>query len=321
MAAKTANAHKMEKKKSPWLIFFLVLLGIFALFFIFAILGIVGLLFSEETIMQGNVAVIPIHGVISYDNTKSYVETGTSAKKIIELIDKAEKDSMKAIIFDINSPGGSAVASYEIAERIAQLQEKDIPTVAVIHEVGASGAYWIAAATDYIIANELSMTGSIGVISSYLEFTGLLQKYNVTYQRLVAGKYKDAGSPLKQLDEEERTLFQHKLDAIHAVFIREVAKHRNLLSEEVKRLADGFVYLGSEAKDNGLVDQLGGIEEAKRYIKAQTGVEAELVDYKPQSSFFDLFSEVISSHGFSIGSGIGAALTEQQTEPLAGIKT
>lgn len=310
-----------EKKRSPWLIFFLITGSIFVLFFLIIFSAVIGFIISSETVIDGNVAVIPVHGAISYDNGESYMSTGASAKKTIALIDKAEKDGVDAIIFDINSPGGSAVASYEIAGRIALLQEKNIPTVAVIHEVGASGAYWIAAATDHIIANELSMTGSIGVISSYLEFTGLLQKYNITYQRLVAGKYKDAGSPLKQLNEDERVLFQDKLDVIHSIFIREIAKNRNLQPEEVKRLADGFVYLGAEARENGLVDQLGGTEEAKAYIALQTGKEPELVDYKPQSSFFGLFSEVINRHGFNVGKGIGEMLARQQTQTAAIITT
>lgn len=299
--------RKSAEKKSPWLIALWIFLGIFFFFMILLVIGIVSFFFSSDSLSEeGNVAVITVEGAISVDGLKSYIETGASSKKIIKLIEKAEEDGMDAIIFDINSPGGSAVASYEVAEKISSLRSKNITTVAVIHEVGASGAYWIASATDHIIANELSMTGSIGVISSYLTFNDFLERYNVTYQRLVAGKFKDAGTPFKELTSDERALFQEKINLIHDVFIQEVAKNRHLDEAEVRKLATGFVYLGLEAKDNGLVDELGGVEEAKAYIKTRRSIDVKIVEYKDQSSLLSLFSEVASKQSFSVGQGIGS---------------
>src|SRR3990167_6506295 len=133
----------------------------------------------SESIESGNVALIKIYGPITTTDSGSFASSATSSTDIVELIEKAEKnDEIKAIVFEINSPGGSPVASDEIGRAVKDAQK---PTVAWIREVGASGGYWIASASDHIIANRMSLTGSIGVIGSYLEFAELLDRYNVTY--------------------------------------------------------------------------------------------------------------------------------------------
>jgi protease IV len=294
-----------KSRINGWIVVLIVFLCICAFFFILSFGLFFSVLFSGDSVQEGNVAVIALDGPISVNGIGSYFDASVSSKKVIPLIKKAVEDEKEAIIFEINSPGGSAVASYEIADAIAELE---IPTVAVVHEVGASGAYWIAASTDYIIANELSMVGSIGVISSYLDFSGLLDDYNVSYERLVAGEFKDTGSPLKKLSSAERELFQHKLDLIHDVFIEQVAEHRSMSVEEVTVLADGFVYLGLEGAENGLVDTLGGMNEAEDYLESELGVDVETVQYKEAGSFLSLFSEVMSKHGFSVGLGLSSGM-------------
>ena len=294
-----------KSKINGWMIVLIVFLCIFAFFFLLSFGLFCSVLFSGDSVQEGNVAVIALDGPISVNGIGSYFDASVSSKKVIPLIEKAVEDEKEAIIFEINSPGGSAVASYEIADAIAELE---IPTVAVIHEVGASGAYWIAASTDHIIANELSMVGSIGVISSYLDFSGLLDDYNVSYERLVAGEFKDTGSPLKKLSSSERELFQGKLDLIHDVFISEVAEHRSMSVEDVRLLADGFVYLGLEGAENGLVDTLGGMDEAEVYLEGVLEGDVETVRYKEAGSFLSLFSEVMSKHGFSMGLGLSSGM-------------
>ena len=294
-----------KTRTNVWVIVLIVFLCIFAFFSLLSLGLFYSVLFSGEGVDEGNVAIIALDGPISVNGIGSYFDASVSSKKIIPLIEKAVEDEKEAIIFEINSPGGSAVASYEIADAIADLE---IPSVAVIHEVGASGAYWIAASADHIIANDLSMVGSIGVISSYLDFSGLLDDYNVSYERLVAGEFKDAGSPLKKLSDTERSLFQSKLDLIHDVFIQQVASHRSMSVEEVRVLADGFVYLGLEGAENGLVDSLGGMDEAEEYLESELGVDVETVQYKEAGSFLSLFSEVMSKHGFSVGLGLSSGM-------------
>ena len=128
------------------------------------------------------------------------------------MIDSAKKDvRIKGVIFKINSPGGSVVGSKEIGNAIKKLGK---PSVAVIREVGASGAYWVASSADVIIADELSITGSIGVISSYLQFSKIMEEYGITYERLVGGEHKDMGVPYKQLSKEEQIIMQKKINII-----------------------------------------------------------------------------------------------------------
>ena len=153
----------------------------------------------EETPLSSKIAVIPIYGTITIGNYNSLLQQSTtSSSTIINFLNQAEKDkSVKAILLEINSPGGTAVASSEIADKVSSIQK---PVVAFIREVGASGAYWIASSCDKIVANPLSITGSISAISSYLEFSDLMENYGVKYEKLTSGEYKDIGSPFRSLE-------------------------------------------------------------------------------------------------------------------------
>lgn len=297
----------MEKAQEPkfrwgYAIFVLLLLSVLG----FIAVGIISVFVGVDVeSLSGNVALIQIEGVIVATDPNGLFETVTTSTDTIELIEKADKNSnIKAIILEINSPGGSAVASQEIAEAVKKTNKT---TVAWIREVGASGAYWIASSSDHIVANRVSITGSIGVIASYLEFPGLLERYNVSYQRLVSGKYKDMGSPLRELTDEETVIFQQTLDTIRDYFAGEVAKNRNMSKKDVDKIANGLFYLGSQAKDLGLVDELGGKDEAIRYIENREKIKAEVVEYKTEKSLLDLLSEVLSKQSFTVGQGIGSS--------------
>ncbi|MEK6822266.1 MAG: S49 family peptidase, partial [Nanoarchaeota archaeon] len=194
-------------------------------------------------------------------------------------------------------------------------------TVAVIRETGASGAYWVASATDHIFASRLSLTGSIGVLASYVDFSGFLKDHNITYQRLVAGKYKDAGSPLKPLEPEERVLFQKLLDRTRDEFIDAVATNRKLPRADVEELATGFVYLGIEAQQLGLVDEIGGIEEAFAYIEKLKGIKASPAEFSRPPTFFEALSGAFAGQSFFVGKGIGTALLEQRVQSVPSILT
>ncbi|MDO8741111.1 MAG: signal peptide peptidase SppA [Candidatus Woesearchaeota archaeon] len=292
---------------NKWVVVIIVLavLGFFSMIFA----GIAALLASAP-VESGNAAVIPIKGIIMADESySSFGNIVASSTKVIENIDKADNNpNVKAIIFDINSPGGSAVASDEIAARISKLNKT---TVAVIREEGASGAYWIASATDYIIANRMSITGSVGVIGSYLDISGFLDRYNITYQRLVAGSEKDIGSPLKNLTAEERGIMQEKLDKIHQIFIDEVAQNRLLTDEEIDEISTGVFFLGIEALDLGLVDELGDIDSAKQYLANTLNITISAFGYTEKKSFIDLLAEAFSQQSFFVGKGIGSAVFDR----------
>jgi protease-4 len=261
--------------------------------------------FVPESLAIGNVAVIPIEGMISTESD-SWMP-GIKSADIVEQIEKADKnDEIKAILLMINSPGGSPVATDEIAQA---LKDSNKTTVAVIRETGASGAYWIATAADKIFANRMSMTGSIGVTASRLEYWGILKDYNITYRKLTAGRLKDAGTVFREMTLEEQQLFQTLLNDLDDEFIKAVAENRQLPEEKVRELATGFVYLGSEAKELGLVDELGGKKEALKYLEKELNITAEPVEYGKKTGFFETLSGLTAQNFYHMGKGIGSSFS------------
>lgn len=290
-----------------------ILITIIVLFvFLFLIVPLFLVLFDGEKI--GNVALIPVEGIIMTSGTSTVLgEPVVASDTIVKFIEEAaESSQIEAIVLEINSPGGSPVASDEIGTAIKNAKDSGKPVVAVIREVGASGGYWIASATDYIIANRMSATGSIGVISSYVEFSGLMEDYGVGYEQLTAGKYKDMGTPFRQLKEEERDLFQNKINKIYDIFIDEVALNRNMPREKVMDLATGEVYLGIEALNLGLIDQLGDKATAEKYLKEEHDLQdVDYVVYQRQLGLLDMLSGVFSDFFYHIGEGFGSMLLKK----------
>ncbi len=291
----------------------LIPLGVFL--FIFIILPLAfSLFFFDGEKLTGNVALIPLSGVIIAEESGSYFasEVASSSKIVKFLREAGESSQIKAIVLEINSPGGSAVASDEIASAVKKAKLKK-PVVAVIRDAGASGGYWVASSTDYIIANKMSITGSIGVLSSYLEFSGLMEQYGVRYEKLTAGKYKDLASPFEKLEEDKRKIIQAKLDKIHSFFIEEIAANRKLPVEKVKEMATGEFFLGVEAKELGLVDELGDISTAEDYIKQKLGLPSVTYRrYQEEPSLLKLLSSVFSDNSFRVGQGIGSVFVQEE---------
>ncbi|HLP79438.1 MAG TPA: signal peptide peptidase SppA [Acidobacteriota bacterium] len=308
---------KTETKSSPLkivgviAIIFLVFIGI-GLFFLVIGLLMVGSSGSHDS---GNVALISISGPIYVSGSSGlFAEPVTSSESIVEQIkDAAADDSVVAIMFEINSPGGSGVASDEIAQAI---RNSGKPTISYIREVGASGAYWVASATDKIYANRFSTVGSIGVIASYIEVSHLLTRYNMTYQRFVAGDNKDFGTPFREPTASERKRFQAQLDQLHTLFIEEVAYGRNLDESYVRSIADGFVWTGQSALDAGLIDEIGGKDEAVQYIEDMFNISVNLKEYYQEPSFLEMLGGFISDFGHSIGLGIGEKMAPQLSQEI-----
>lgn len=299
-----AKNRGRKQNKKGWIIF-----GIVAVICLFSILLLVGSKYGSPA--KDKIAVIPIKGVISTSNGDSsfFSQGGVSSGDIVGFIEQAGKDSqIKGIIININSPGGSAVASKEIVDAI---KKTDKPVVALIREVGASGAYWVASATDYIIADPLSITGSIGVLGSYLEFSDLMSEYGVEYQKITSGKYKDLGNPYEDLSIEGREILLRKLKIIHDYFSDDVNKNRG---KDLSEYSQGLFYLGTEAKEAGLIDELGNKDAAVNKVKELANIkDYELVFYARQRSFFDVLSQLGNDFGFNVGRGVGSEfLMEEQ---------
>ena len=238
-----------------------------ALVVIFSIIALIALsiaLIAVETgISDGtcNVAVLPVEGEIWPFYGMSYTPLIVTPEMIEISMDTIEEDdTIEAVLIEINSPGGLPVASERIAKR---LSNSPLPTVGLIGDIGASGGYMVAAATDHLIASPISMVGSIGVTMSYVEQSKQNDEDGLTYVELNTGKYKDSGSPDKALSDEERKLFQRDLDDLYETFIKMVSEYRDIPLEKVRELADGSTVNGTRAKDLGLVDEVGGRVEAK----------------------------------------------------------
>lgn len=248
------------------------------------ILMLIGLMGGEP--VGTNVAIIPIEGVITTNGAGgAFSPAGASSSHITTFLKSADEDDrIEAIVLKINSPGGSAVASDEIARAVEDVNK---PVIAWIREAGASGAFWIATEADHVIANRMSITGSVGVIASYLEFNGFLEDHNITYRKLTAGKYKDTGNPFAELTQEQAELLQEKLDRTHGFFLDDVQENRNLTDEVRAEIETGIFFLGIEAYELGLIDELGGEQEVMAYLETYLGEEPQFRQYEPPRSFME----------------------------------
>jgi len=213
------------------------------------------------------IAVIRLEGVISDSQGGSVFKDLTSSNYVLEIIKKATQDpQIKGIVLRINSPGGTVAASQELYKAVL-IAKKRKPVVVTLGDIAASGGYYVASASDVIFANPGTITGSIGVITSYLNFQQLLSMIGIEGVTVKSGKYKDIGSPLKPLSEEERKILQSLLDDSYKQFIKAVANGRQKSTEEISKLAQGLIYTGNQAKKLGLVDKLGDYYQAIKYAQ------------------------------------------------------
>lgn len=246
------------------------------------IIGMVGLLtFSFTSISDGtcNIAVMPIDGVImpvgyGQEYAGEFVTTPRDVRDFIAALEY--EMGIDGVMFEINSPGGTPVASEMIAADIAAL---DIPNVALIGDMAASGGYMIASAAETIIASPMSDVGSIGVTMSYLEESKKNDEEGLTYVPLNSGKFKDTGSPYKPITDEERTLLEGQLQEVHDYFVDLVSKYREINRDEVASLADGSTLIGKHALEKKLVDQLGGREAAREVFAVKLGKNKEDISF------------------------------------------
>jgi protease IV len=209
-----------------------------------------------------------------------------SQATIGELKRFSENPSVKAIVIRIDSPGGGVVPSQEIYDAVKRIRNKNNKAViASMGSVAASGGYYIAAATDRIVANPGTLTGSIGVIMETANVEGLLQKIGVEGVIIKSGKYKDVGSPLRKMSADERGLLQAVMDDVHKQFIEAVAEGRSLELRAAQALADGRIFTGRQAKEVKLVDELGDLEDAIQLAAEVVGIEGEPKVVEPRRRF------------------------------------
>ncbi len=209
-----------------------------------------------------------------------------SQSTVRELKRFGKSSSVKAIVLRIDSPGGGVVPSQEIHDAVMLVRTKHHKTiVASMGSVAASGGYYIAAATDHILANPGTLTGSIGVIMELANLQGLLKKVGVESVVIKSGRHKDLASPFRKMSEEDRRILQGVLDDVHRQFIEAVAEGRSLPPADVRLMADGRIFTGRQAKEMKLVDGLGNLEDAIVMAAELAGIEGEPKVVEPKKRF------------------------------------
>ena len=247
---------------------------------------VAGFLFENGWIGGDKVAVIRIEGVIL-----------DSRETIEELRHYRDNPSVKAIVLRIDSPGGAVVPSQEIFAEVQKTRAAGkIKLVTSMGNVAASGGYYIAAATEKIVANPGTLTGSIGVIMELANVKGLLEKVGVKSVVIKSGRHKDMASPFRAMTEEDRALLQNVLDDVHTQFIEAVATGRALKVEEVKTLADGRIFTGKQAQSVKLVDELGDLHDAIKLAAGLVGISGEprVLEIRKRFSWRDLLDGLFS---------------------------
>lgn len=237
----------------------LVFIGFFAIIAIYGLglLGGDGWQFS----LRGKVGIIPIEGII-----------GDSGELVEQINEFADDRRIKAVVLRIDSPGGGVAPSQEIYQAVRELKKKK-KVVASMGSVAASGGYLIAVAADRVVANPGSITGSISTVMHYANVEELLKKVGVRSSVVKSGKFKDIGSPTREMTAEEKSLIQAIVDDIYDQFVRTIAENRKLPVQRIFELADGRIFSGRQAKDLGLVDELGGLQDAVLLAGKLSGME------------------------------------------------
>ncbi|MGD9581849.1 MAG: signal peptide peptidase SppA [Vampirovibrionia bacterium] len=224
---------------------------------------------KETLIKDKKVALIKLDGII--------MDSGNypMAKNIIKALKEVEEREFKVLVLRINSPGGTVGASQEIHRALERLKTKGTKIVASYGEVSASGGVYVGCAADKIVANPGTITGSIGVIIGSSNFKKLYDKIGIASEVIKSGPYKDILSTHRSLTEEEKQLLQEMIDDTYEQFVEVVAKGRNLEPETVKKFADGRIFTGNQALQNGTIDKIGSLKDAIYYAAELVGIEGE----------------------------------------------
>lgn len=281
-----------------------------SLIFLILIAVIMSFFVSGQSFLSPTIAYVKIEGEILSTSDTGFLPMKT-AFDLIDELNEAERDpTITAIFIEINSSGGSAVASKQLYEKIRNLSK---PTIVWISDIGTSGAYYVASAADLIIADADSITGSIGVISIIPNYSGLLEKIGVKVSVLKEGEYKDIGSPFREMTADENELFQEILQQIYLNFKKNVLSARKGKLDEriLDELADGRILTGLQAKKAGLIDEVGSREHALLRASELAGFKGmpSLKSFEKQKN---TLLDLIARAGFSFGAGFKAGLSIEQ---------
>jgi protease-4 len=269
----------------------------------------IAVIYATGTINGGKSGYDPVNGAIVGSDT------------LIEYIRQARRDSsVRAIVLRIDSPGGSTTASDAIWRElvITKTERADRPLVVSMSDLAASGGYYIAMPAQVIVAQPSTLTGSIGIFGGKFVTGGVYEKLGAHIESTSVGRHAEINGPVKPYNPEEVKKLQEQLQSFYDQFVERVAESRHSTPEKIDALAQGRVWTGRQAKQNGLVDELGGLDRAvavaKQRAKIAADSDVELVVYPPRKSFYELLTEQFSGSGESMRS---AAVTAWLSENLS----
>ncbi len=256
--------------------------------------------FSEEVIEEGTsldkILVLNVNGVIQdtgEDVTSLFSSPGYNHQTFLDMVEAAGEDNhIKGVILRVNSPGGGVVESAEIHKKLIELKEKSKKPIYVsMGTQAASGGYYISTAADKIFAAPDTLTGSLGVIMQSVNYGELAEKFGVKVETIKSGPYKDIFSPTREMTEEERKILQAMVDNAYQGFVNVIAEGRSLSEEDVRKIADGRIYDGRQAKENNLIDELGYFDDTVAAMKKDLKIEnAQVIEYGSSLGLDSLFS-------------------------------
>ena len=271
----------MSKTNTVILVIVAVVLLLGFLMVLFLGMGLLSVMGREQVERGDRVAVVYLHGIIE-ESESNFFSTGISPNFVSRQLKRAAADpEIKGVVLRVNSPGGSIAASQEIAAMVRNFKK---PLVVSMGDMAASGGYYISAPADGIVAQPGTITGSIGVITQIMNMEGLYEMLGIEVETVMTGRHKDMFG--RTLTGEERELLQAISDEAYGQFIAEVSEGRGLALEAVRELATGELFLGSQALEHGLVDRLGGIDEAVEYLGELAGLRDPVRYEFPQPTFF-----------------------------------
>jgi protease-4 len=257
----------------------------------------VAVIYASGTIVSGKSGYDAVNGAIAGSDT------------IIEYIRQARRDSaVRAIVLRIDSPGGSTIASDAIWREltVAKTERSDRPLVVSMSDLAASGGYYIAMPAQVIVAQPSTLTGSIGIYGGKFITGGVYEKLGAHIESTSIGKHAEINSPARPYNADELKKLQEQLQSFYDQFVEKVAEARHSTPEKIDALAQGRVWTGRQAKHNGLVDELGGLDRAvaiaKQRAKIAADTDVEIVVYPPRKSFYELLSEQFSGSSDSVQS-------------------
>lgn len=252
--------------------------------------------FNERVIDAGKgaekIAVLHLEGVIQGGSEGGLLNTGGyNHQRFLDMLEEAGEDrTVAGIVLQVDTPGGGVVESAEIRDKIKEIQEEyEKPVYISMGNTAASGGYYVSAPADKIVAHPATLTGSIGVIMESMNYAELADKLGIDFNTIKSGEFKDIMSSNREMTDDERAILQTMIDELYDEFVDVIVDGRDLSDKEVRKLGDGRVYTGTQAKENGLVDELGSMDDTIAMMKADYDFkDAQVVEYESKTGISEL---------------------------------